>query len=250
MKDRDSLPSLRLAQTPSEDEAHVWAINLEKARAFVEEGVLSEEERTKAKRFKHAVHCHQYTASHWALRTILGTYLQLPPESLRFEKSIYGKSFLNHATNPLGLSFNLAHSGPMALVAMARGAQIGVDLEQRRTDIFEPGLAERFFSDRELREFRTLPREKQVEAFFNCWTRKEAYLKAVGCGLQDEVRLVELVINPGDPPKLLTGLGPQWDTAGEWTIYDLKLPEGFTGAIVVESIGSSDPQCCQFNLLP
>lgn len=242
-----------LSPNLSPGEVHAWVIDLEHCSkpGVIDLKVLSEEERVRANRFKTSDPSAMYTASHWALRTLIGKYLQLSAEKIQFTRNKFGKPFLDHSINSINspLFFNLAHSGNVAFIGLMRGGPIGVDIELRKRESLEPGVAERFFSTRELREYHALDREKQTKVFFDCWTRKEAYLKAVGCGLLDEVRSVEMEILPEKRPTLLTGLGRPLDTWDRWSVFSLEPFPGFSGAVVAENSKSNRLKWGRLDLL-
>ncbi len=132
------------------------------------------------------------------------------------------------------IRFNLSHSKGYAILAIAYGREVGVDVEVLRPKPKAAALVERFFSLNEKAAFRKLaPHEKEV-AFFAGWTRKEAYLKAMSLGLIDELPSIEVTIDPGLKPKIVsipTSLG----CPDEWAIHHLPLPAGFVGAVVVHN---------------
>src|SRR5258708_6183899 len=140
---------------------------------------LQREEQIRAKDFVFADDRERYIASHFALRKILAGYLRVPPLTLGIYNDSYGKPFISNSC----IRFNLSHSGDTALVAITRDREIGVDIEQERPGWEVMALAEQFFSHREVTEIKKLPLSEQTTAFFRCWTRKEAYIKAIGRGL-------------------------------------------------------------------
>lgn len=221
----------------AEEDVQVWIIDLdavgETLSAMSE--TLSPDENQRAARFKNDMDRIRYAASHWALRHILAGYFGTVPRDLQFYQEEFGKPQLHPSSNPLELSFNLAHSYSMAMVGVARGRRIGVDLEQRRNTAIQPGVAERFCSARELDALHAAGAAGRPEVFFNCWTRKEAYLKAVGCGLVDEVSSIEIAIGPQDVPRLLRGLGSPFEPEETWQMYSLQPRPGYTAAVVVEA---------------
>src|SRR5271163_517516 len=146
-------------------------------------GVLSADEIARAQRFHfekdriHFIHCRS------ALRFLLARYLGVSPAGIRFEYLSGGKPQLIAEQNPRRLQFNLSHSNNMALIAVGSELRLGVDIEKIRDNVDTAALAERFFSPRERAGLRALPGHLRVPAFFACWTRKEAFLKATGTGL-------------------------------------------------------------------
>src|SRR6266550_7104281 len=170
----------------------------------------------------------------------LGACLNVEPVTLAFGYHPRGKPFLAQSAFNSDLRFNLSHSGLIVAIALARGREVGVDLESvYRLDDWSL-LAERIFSSRELCELRAVPAAKQREAFFNGWTRKEAYLKATSEGLTDDLPAIEVTLVPGQKPRLLrspAGL----EAARQWAIQDIPLPRDFAGAVAIEERTASGP---------
>jgi len=180
------LPSL-------ETSVQVWAVRLDDPGIDVERGhdLLSLAERERAARFKFAKHRRRYVAAHAALHEILGRYLRAQPRRLSFEVGANGKPKL---TGETGIDFNLSHSEEMALIAVGRGRELGVDIEQVREKFEFEEVAERFFSAKEVAALRALPPALQRRAFYKCWTSKEAFLKAKGTGLSGALDEVDILL--------------------------------------------------------
>ena len=214
---------------------HVWRVRLDDpAHAESYWPVLSDEEQGRARRFYREVHGRRYTVAHGALRVILSGYLGDAPESLAFSTGEHGKPSLIPVRDVVHqIEFNLSHSDDMALVAVALGAPVGVDIE-RWSDATEPlELAERFFSPSEREALRALAddRARLTEGFFAAWSRKEAYLKAIGCGITRGLEHFDVSLSPGAPPGLLADrLDP---TAAErWSMWSFDAAPGFAAAVV------------------
>jgi 4'-phosphopantetheinyl transferase len=225
-------PSLTL----SYDRVDVWRVPLEmleRERGMLEES-LSVEERKRASRFRHNVDRARFVAAHGALRAILGRCLGFEPRCLRFSYGRFGKPALDGPPGASQVEFNLSHSGDLALVAASFGRRLGIDLEQVDASRSGKEIAERFFSSREVAALRTLPRERQADAFFACWTRKEAYLKARGDGLSFPLDRFSVSVSPDEPASLL-------DCGGEetrrWLLKDLRPGAGWSAALAVEGGG-------------
>jgi 4'-phosphopantetheinyl transferase len=127
------------------------------------------------------------------------------------------------------LRFNLSHSGGQALYALALDCEVGVDLEQIRPMPDCDSIAARFFSAAEVRDLLSVPPDQRVEAFFACWTRKEAYVKAVGDGLCLPLDSFRVSMLPSEPPQL--------DATGdshEWSLFDVSPGQGYAAALVGE----------------
>lgn len=216
------------------DEVHVWRVMLDQPKERTQHlySVLAPEEKERAARFHFQKDRDHFVAAHGMVRTILATYLGLQPRDLHFSRASYGKPYLSENTRA-GLRFNLSHSNALALVAVSREREIGVDVEWIRRDVAEEKIAERFFSLREVATLRSLPPEQQPEAFFNCWTRKEAYIKARGEGLSLPLDTFDVSLAPGEPAALLENR----IDAGEmsrWRLVELAPGAGFKAALVVE----------------
>jgi 4'-phosphopantetheinyl transferase len=170
------------------------------------------------------------------LRAILSRYLDMKPSQLRFCYNCHGKPFLATTSGRDTLSFNLSHSHGLALCAVTRGRKIGIDLERVRTDFACEQIAERFFSPRENAALHALPSSMRHEAFFTCWTRKEAYIKAKGEGLLLLLDQFDVSLAPGEPATLLNS---RWDSqeASRWSLQELILSPGYTAALAVEGHG-------------
>jgi 4'-phosphopantetheinyl transferase len=220
------------------DAVHVWAAPLDPPAAAVgrNAALLAPDERTRAERFRFDRDRRRFTVARGVLRTLLGRYLATDPRAVAFRYESHGKPVLADAFAAHGIRFNVSHSGEMALFAFARGRELGVDVEEVRR--MEDGLdiAERFFSQAEVAAFRALPDEIRDDAFFNCWTRKEAYIKAVGEGLSFPLHVFDVSLAPGEPARLLASRDPQ--QAERWSLRGLPDPApGYRAALVVEGEG-------------
>jgi 4'-phosphopantetheinyl transferase len=182
--------------------------------------LLSDEELGRAQRFIQPLHGTRFTRSHAALRLILSRYAGQPPEALVFAKGGGGKP--NLADHP-AIRFNLAHSEEATVVAVARADEIGVDVEALRPMDDADGLVERFFSPHEFGAYMALPPARREAAFFTAWTRKEAYVKALGEGLATP--LDSFSVNTDVPARLLEPVEPVW------TFRHLDLSPGYVGAL-------------------
>ncbi len=218
--------------TLAQDQVHIWHLLLEEEVARVEElcGLLSRDERGRAARFHFEKDRHHFIVTHGCLRRILGRYLNLAPEQLQFTYSHYGKPALAYASR---LSFNLSHSQTAALLAITPAPTVGVDIEQIRDGLPCLEVAKHFFSPQEQAALAELPPELQAEAFFNCWTRKEAYIKARGEGLALPLDQFDVTLAPGQPAQLLH-TRPDAAGAARWTLQALSVDAGYAAAVAVE----------------
>lgn len=217
------------------DAVHVWRIALEIGDSLHSRlrDILAVDERQRADRFHFEKDRRHFTAGRGALRTILAGYLGRRPEEIRFTYTNYGKPLLTGANE--ALRFNLSHSHGLALLAVTLGREIGVDIEFIRDNLERDGelLAERFFSPREVATLRSLPPEMRREAFFHCWTRKEAYIKAHGMGLSLPLDQFDMTLHPEEPAALLATRHDPAE-ARRWSMRSLLPAEGYVGALAVE----------------
>jgi 4'-phosphopantetheinyl transferase len=170
------------------------------------------------------------------LRAILGCYLNRTPESLSFCYGSHGKPALAGESDGDAIRFNVSHSHGVALYAVTRGREVGIDLERIRFDLPVVEIAERFFSKREVAMLRSLPTEARHQAFFRCWTHKEAYIKARGEGLSLPLDQFDLSLTSGGPDAVL---GTQRDPpeTSRWCFQDLSPAAGYVAALAVEAHG-------------
>lgn len=192
------------------------------------QSLLSEEERSRAARFVFPEIRDHYIAGRGYLRVILGRYLDRAPESLRFTTGKAGKPYLLQAPNSEPITFNLAHAGGIAFLAVAYGTEIGVDIEPLVLPAEAESLVEQFFNPNEAAEFRSLPEECRAEAFINLWTRKEALLKATGEGIAHHLREVEVTFRPGEPARVVS-VPEEW--GHEWSMESFTPISGFRAAV-------------------
>ncbi len=188
--------------------------------------MLSEAERKRAARFRFDDHRRVFVVVHGAARWLLGRVLGRPPGALRFEKGAWGKPVL--ADEP-DVQFNLSHTEGMAILAVG-ASRLGVDVERVERALDWLPLARRFFALQEIAALEALPSSEQRRAFFQCWTRKEAYLKARGAGLS--LPLDAFVVTVTGPARLLDD-----DVAGCWTLHALDVGVQHVAAMAVAGAG-------------
>lgn len=195
---------------------------------------LSPAERVRAERFRVPEPRRQFVFGRAVLRQLLGACLNVEPAAMAFGSEPRGKPFLEQSALDGDLRFNLSHSGSLVAVGLARGREVGVDVEWIHHLPDWSHLTTRIFSAPELDELHALPELQQREAFFNGWTRKEAYLKATGEGLTDALPAIEVTLAPGQEPKLLRLAGDA-EAARQWTMRAIPLPGGFAGAVAFKT---------------
>ena len=218
------------------DEVHVWLADLNQSEFPAREidRILSEEERERAARFYVQRDRNHFAVGRAMLRSILGRYLNADPRHLQFSRGPHGKPVLATERGADALCFNIAHSHDVALCAVARGRDIGVDVERVREDVDVDLIAERFFSQREIAALRLLPPETRLKAFFTCWVRKEAYVKARGDGLAMGLDSFSVSFSPGEPPALLDVEGHP-EEALAWSLTELDVAPSFAAALAVRA---------------
>ena len=211
-------------------DVHIWTARLKATPSQFEslERTLSRDEHERAGRFHFERHRTAFVAARAALRGILGGYLGIAPRDLQFEYGPHGKPGL--ATG--GLQFNASHSGDVAVVGVTRRQRIGVDVEQRR-ELEYLALADHFFALPEITELQSLAAGTLADGFFNCWTRTEAYVKALGEGLSFPLDQFAVSLRPDAIPALL------WSSRGSaesarWQLLTIAGEPDYTGAVVVE----------------
>lgn len=218
-------------------EIHVWAVPLDPALAIVERLAtsLAADEWERARRFRFDRHRRRYQVGRGVLRELLGAYLGMPAPEVVFSYGPRGKPFLGGPAAAGGLSFNLSNSHELALIGLLRGPEIGVDVELLKPMPDLEQIAERFFSASERAALRGLPAGQKREGFFNCWTRKEAYLKAVGEGLAAPLDSFDVTLIPGEPPRMLTLKGDA-ERASRWSYRCFRPASDYIGALAIEGI--------------
>lgn len=215
-------------------DVHVWYAHLELEAGAVGRlaARLSEDERVRAGRFKFARDARRFVVARGTLRSLLGTYLGLPPRRLEFAYGEHGKPALEGAHAALG--FNLSHSGEIAVLAAGWNRALGVDVELRRPLPDLDALAARSFAPRELSVLGGLPETDRPAAFFRCWTRKEAFIKALGDGLTYSLRDFDVTLLPQEPAEIVR-VGDIPGAECGWTLRAISPGIGFVGACVVRT---------------
>lgn len=217
-----------------EDEVQLWRVDLEAIASDESrwQQVLSSDELTRAARFHFQRDRQHFVAARALLRTILAGYLATDPNGLSFSYSKQEKPALSPVHADSGVTFNVSHSGGIALFAFTRRREIGVDVEQLRPDSDCEAIARRFFSTREQSQLAALPAEQKVAAFFRCWTRKEAYIKATGDGLSLPLSQFDVSLTAGEKNALLA-TRPDVSEAGRWLLQEVSGGPGYIAALCV-----------------
>ena len=212
-------------------EVHVWSWALGRPAGEVARllELLADDERERAGRYLHVPAREQFVAARAGLRLILAGYLALDSARIAFTHGPAGKPALAHWP---GLHFNVSHSADVALIAVTRRGEVGVDVERVRPFANDLGMAERFFSPYETGVLRSLEGERRRAAFFHAWTRKEAYLKARGQGLSYGLERVEVTLLPEEAARFLRIDGCE-RLAAQWSLHHLVPAVGCVGALTL-----------------
>ncbi len=221
--------------TLPDNQVHLWRASLELPTSCAQslESSLTPDERQRADRFHFDKDRRHFIVARGVLRDILSRYLATEPGQLRFRYSDYGKPALMLTPGQPELTFNLSHSYTLALYAIAHRRQIGIDLEYIRPLADIERIAGRFFSNRENDTFQALPQSQKLEGFFNCWTRKEAYIKARGEGLSLPLNRFDVSLRPGEPAALLEVRDEPAEMA-RWSLQAVRPGSNYAAALVVE----------------
>lgn len=222
-------PELRL----QENEIHLWRASLDCEAVVLRrlEAILAPEEKSRAAKFVFAADRDHFIAARGILRELLGAYLHCAPATVEFGYGAQGKPTLGGSISDGSLRFNLSHSHGLAAYAFSLGREVGVDIEPIRPDFVTQDIAKRFFAPEEVEELRSLPPSLRAEGFFLCWTRKEAYIKARGEGLQIPLDSFRVSLTPGETESLNSA-----DSA-RWSLRAFQPAEGYVGAVMGEGEG-------------
>jgi 4'-phosphopantetheinyl transferase len=175
---------------------HVWRLQLHE---LPETLLLAREEEERAARMRHEPSRRIFLHTRTMLRRILALYTGEPAEKLPLVISEQGKPSLDFENAPC---FNLSHSGDIGLIAITRAAHVGIDLEMLR-DVTRPDrIAKTYFTPNEQATLASLPESLQLDAFHACWTRKEAYVKATGTGIANQLARFDVTLAPDQPAQI------------------------------------------------
>lgn len=214
---------------------HLWSASLNVADQIYEEleQYLSPDERRRADQFVFSQDHRNFVAARGILRSILARYLNCQPGNIFFNYSTDGKPALGSPELAKRLEFNLSHSSGFLVVAVTQGLKVGVDIELLRQMPDMNLIASHSFSECEQKAFSRLPVEETLPGFFGCWTRKEAYLKAIGDGLSIPLDSFDVSLSPENPISMLSNrINP--DAVSGWSFFTFVPSQGFIGAVVIE----------------
>jgi len=225
MNKKQNAPSLK-------EDIHIWYCDFDLNRDKVEyySSLLSEDEKQKASRFKFKKDEVCYIISRGILRLLIGSYLRINPKDLNFKYTSFGKPFLTFENQ---LKFNVSHSGKMATFAFFKDKEVGVDIEKVKDDFDVLELAQNFFSKTEIIALEKQSKEELSKAFFRCWTRKEAFIKAEGSGLSFPLDKFAVSLDDDYKADLLeTEFNPA--EKEDWSLSSFVPAPSYLGAIAVK----------------
>lgn len=218
------------------NQVHIWRANLDLPSGEINRlfGFLSPDEIARANKFHFAQHKRRFIAARGILRYLLGNYLQISANNLKFEYSDRGKPRLARYMGNSSLQFNISHSQEYALYGFVQDHAIGVDLEYLREMKDMAKIAERFFSPEESKFIASLHSEKQQRLFFKLWTAKEAFLKATGTGLAGSLDSVDIFFDQAECPSLL-GIKGNSTAVDNWSMYSCIPARNYVAAMAIKA---------------
>lgn len=227
----DLPPSLELGRR----DVHVWLANIDQLGALMGSlfMLLDDAEREQAIQFKFEILQQRYIVSHGILRELLSRYTDADPDRIEYRYGEQEKPYLNEAAHASDVFFNMAHSGGYALFAFSHFPQTGVDIEKRREVVEYEKLVTRYFSSREAAEFYSYPQHDRPRAFFDGWSRKEAYIKAVGAGLSYPLDSFSVALSVGSEIEIQIE-GTRENEKGGWVLRSLDLVDGYSAALAIQ----------------
>ncbi len=222
-------------QSLSLNDVHVWRAKLNQPDGCVSElqRILSPIERQRADRFHFFRDRRRYIVRQGMLRLIIGSYSIVEPHRLQFYCGYRGKPYLKQRQGNAPLQFNLTHSKEIALYALTLGTEIGIDVEYVHDIPDMKKIAAVTYSSAENKVLRSLPGNQQKEAFFNCWVRKEAYIKAIGNGLYHALDRFDVSLAPGEPARIVSVEGSA-ELASRWLLKSLNPENGYVAAFATK----------------
>lgn len=214
---------------------HVWMINLQEhlKKNDIYYRLLSEYEYNRAHQYRFEKDKQRFIIARGILRELIGRYLLISPKEMVFSYNLNGKPYLNIEDTTRTLWFNLSHSENIALYIFSKWGEVGIDVEKIKPMADMEEIAKRFFSQNESRILQLIPVSERLEAFYRCWTRKEAFIKMIGNGLSYPLEDFEVTLEPEKPAKLLK-VREQPKMVENLALVDVHPCNGYVGALVAE----------------
>ena len=218
------------------DEIQIWRVPLSGQPGAEDQlkEILPPDQLARASRFHYAHDRRRFIIRRAVLRQLLAACLQTTPSAIRLSLGTHGKPAITGQTGANGLRFSSSHSADWALIAIARGIELGVDLEQHRPMNDVEDLVKNCFSEAEISELSRLPQALKAAGFINGWTRKEAFVKAIGLGLSYPLNRIAVSLVPGRPAALLA-VADDPDAIKKWTLISLDAFPHYSAALVFEN---------------
>jgi 4'-phosphopantetheinyl transferase len=216
-------------------EVHIWSVYLDQSDPIIAAltRILSDEEKKRAVRFLFPIDRKRFIVCRGILKMILGHYLKIDPNQLYFAYSSNGKPLISNSINSQNLRFNLSHSDSLALYAFTLCHEIGIDVEKIIRTPEMDQVAKRYFSENEYCIYRFLHGKKKKEMFYKYWTRKEAFIKAIGDGLTLPLESLD-VSNVSDETGKISMFEVVSQNVSQWYIHDLDINSGYEAAFAKE----------------
>ncbi len=216
------------------NEIHLWQADLNPTEPTIEQlsRMLSVDEYARAERYAFPHLRRRFVVARGILRVLIGSYLGIAPSEALFCYGVFGKPALDAGGHRETLAFNLSHTEDFALFAFSPACEIGVDVERIQKSFETLSLAEWLFSTNEYTALSALPTELQLSAFYACWTRKEAYLKAKGRGIASDLAKFDVTVSPKEAAQLLRVEGDP-EEARRWKLLDIPVPSDYHATIAV-----------------
>lgn len=211
----------------NDNQIHIWLIDINNHLNPDFVAFLDDQENERARRFKFTKDRNCFIGSHAALRKLLGKYCNCAPHAIVYEYTAHNKPIL---INDHPIQFNLSHSHDQAIIAITKNHPIGVDIEYIQTKKILTALAKRFFSAKEYDEYKNLPASQKTLGFYNCWTRKEAFVKALGIGITCPLKSFSVNLTPENPAKILSIQDNQNDV-NQWKLFGFLPKDNYCAAI-------------------
>jgi 4'-phosphopantetheinyl transferase len=212
--------------------------------------LLSDEERAREGRFLRGQDRQQFLLTRVLVRTVLSRYVAVSPGQWRFSTLEHGKPAIeNDAARQAGLSFNIAHTHGLVVLAVSKERALGVDVERLARKPVSLQIAERYFAPEEVAALVALPREQQMSRFFDYWTLKEAYIKARGMGLAIPLDQFSFEWAPDGAVRI--SIAPSLaDQPTRWQFWQRRPADGYALALCAELRGAASPQLAMARLDP
>jgi 4'-phosphopantetheinyl transferase len=220
--------------TLSDSIVHIWRSHLDIQYSQFQKyyAFLNDTERKRADRYRFDKSRHRFIVTRGILRLLLSQYCSKPAEEIEFQYNDWGKPYLT-GDKEIRFMFNIAHSNNLAVFAFTHTGNIGIDVEYNHPIKDMDQMVVNFFSKFEQATYETLPQSRRLKAFFTCWVRKEAYIKARGKGLSIPLNSFDVAVET-DAINLLLRDQTDETATKKWIIYDVNVGEGYSAALAVE----------------